>query len=125
MKKYSMLFIGLVFSLITMAQRPVISFEKKSFDFAKIKEDDGKVTHVFDFTNTGKSPLVVSKVEASCGCTTPTWSKEPIEPGKKGSVTVTYNPAGRPGAFTKTITVYSNTFEEIERLTIQGEVLAK
>jgi hypothetical protein len=125
MKKFSMLFIGLVFSLVTMAQRPVISFEKKSFDFSKIKEDDGKVTHVFDFTNTGKGPLVVSKVEASCGCTTPTWSKEPIEPGKKGSVTVTYNPAGRPGAFTKTITVYSNTFEEIERLTIQGEVLAK
>jgi hypothetical protein len=125
MKKYSMLFIGLVFSLAAMSQRPVIRFETKSHDFAKIKEDGGKVTHIFDFTNTGKSPLVISKVEASCGCTTPTWSKEPIEPGKKGSVTVTYNPAGRPGAFTKTITVYSNTFEEVDRLTIQGEVQAK
>jgi hypothetical protein len=125
MKKFSLLFIGLIFALVVMAQRPVISFEKKSFDFSKIKEDDGKVTHVFEFTNTGKAPLVVSKVEASCGCTTPTWSKEPIEPGKKGSVTVTYNPAGRPGAFTKTITVYCNTFEEIDRLTIQGEVIAK
>ena len=93
--------------------------------FGKINEEDGKVTFVFDFVNRGSGPLVVSRVQASCGCTTPTWTKEPIEPGKKGSITVTYNPAGRPGVFTKTITVYSNATEEQAGLMIKGEVIPK
>ncbi len=122
MKKYSVLFLGLVFSLVTMSQKAIIGFDKKSHDFGKINENDGKASHIFEFSNTGNAPLVVNRVQASCGCTTPTWTKEPIEPGKKGSITVTYNPQGRPGAFTKTITVYSNAAEEQEHLTIQGEV---
>ncbi len=69
--------------------------------------------------------MVVSRVQASCGCTTPTWTKEPIEPGKKGSITVTYNPSGRPGVFTKTITVYSNATDEQTTLIIKGEVIPK
>jgi Protein of unknown function (DUF1573) len=122
MRKYTVLFLGLVFSLAAMSQKAIISFDKKSHDFGKINENDGKASHVFEFTNTGNAPLVVNRVQASCGCTTPTWTKEPIESGKKGSITVTYNPQGRPGAFTKTITVYSNAAEEQEHLTIQGEV---
>jgi len=122
MNKFSVLLLSLVFSLVAMAQKPQIHFEKKSYDFGKINENDGKATHVFEFTNNGNAPLVVNKVQASCGCTSPSWTKEPIEPGKKGSITVTYNPAGRPGAFNKTITVYSNSAEDQERLTIQGEV---
>ncbi|MDP4239367.1 MAG: DUF1573 domain-containing protein [Bacteroidota bacterium] len=125
MKKYSLLLFCLVCSLAAMSQKAVISFEEKSHDFGKIKEEDGKVTHVFDFTNRGNFPLVVSRVQASCGCTTPTWSKEPIEPGRKGSITVTYNPTGRPGTFTKSITVYSNASDEQFVLTIHGEVLPK
>ena len=65
----------------------------------------------------------MSRVHASCGCTTPTWTKEPIEPGKKGSVTVAYNPLGRPGVFTKTITVFTNASEENVTLLIKGEVI--
>ena len=125
MKKYSFLIVCLLCSLLAMSQKAVISFEEKTHDFGKVNEEDGKITYVFDFTNKGNTPLVVNKVQASCGCTTPTWTKEPIEPGKKGSITVTYNPTGRPGAFTKTITVYSNAVEEQFVLTIHGEVIPK
>ncbi|MBV5342190.1 DUF1573 domain-containing protein, partial [bacterium] len=100
-------------------------FEKSSHDFGKINEEEGKATIVFNFTNKGNAPMVVSRVQASCGCTTPTWTKEPIEPGKKGTITVAYNPLGRPGAFTKTISVYSNAAEEVVNLTIRGEVIPK
>ena len=125
MKKYSLLLVCLVFSLVAMSQQAVLSFEEKTHDFAKVNEENGKITYVFNFTNKGNAPLVVNRVQASCGCTTPTWSKEPIEPGKKGSITVTYNPSGRPGAFNKTITVYSNAIEEQMVLTIHGEVISK
>lgn len=117
--------LGLMLSLAAFSQKAVIKFDEKQYDFEKINEADGKVSHVFIFTNTGASPLVISKVRASCGCTTPTWTKEPIEPGKKGSITVTYNPAGRPSFFTKTITVSSNATEEQTTLVIKGEVIPK
>jgi hypothetical protein len=125
MKKYSILLLCLAFSFLVNAQKAVINFEVMEHDFGKVKEVDGKITFIFDFTNKGMSPLVVSRVQASCGCTTPTWTKEPIEPGKKGSITVTYNPAGRPGTFTKSITVYSNATDEQVVLSIKGEVIPK
>jgi hypothetical protein len=125
MKKLSFLFICLAFAAFTSAQRAVITFEEKTHDFGKINEEDGKATYVFDFKNTGNAPLVVSRVQASCGCTTPTWTKQPIEPGKSGSITVSYNPAGRPYGFTKTITVYSNASEEQVTLVIKGDVVPK
>ena len=123
MKKYSMLLVCLVFSLAAMSQKPVINFDVKEHDFGKIFEKDGSVTYVFNFINKGNSPLVVSRVQASCGCTTPTWTKEPIEAGKKGAITVTYNTANRPGLFTKAITVYSNDALEQAVLVIKGEVI--
>ena len=125
MKKYSFLIVCLFCSLLAMSQKAVISFEEKTHDFGKVNEEDGKITHVFDFVNRGISTLVVNRVQASCGCTTPTWTKEPIEPGKKGTITVTYNPLGRPGPFNKTITVYSNATDEQMVLTIHGEVIPK
>ena len=123
MKKYSFLIVCMLCSLVAMSQKAVISFEEKTHDFGKVNEVDGKITHVFNFVNKGVSPLVVSRVQASCGCTTPVWTKEPIEPGKKGAITVTYNPIGRPGTFKKTITVYSNATDEQLVLTIHGEVI--
>ncbi|MFZ4725949.1 MAG: DUF1573 domain-containing protein [Paludibacter sp.] len=126
MKKYSLFLMFAILSIsVLMAQKPIINFENKEFDFGKIKEADGNVTHVFDFTNKGKAVLVVNRVQASCGCTTPVWTKEPIESGKKGEITVTYNTAGRPGAFTKTITVYSNDTVNQAILIIRGEVIPK
>ncbi len=124
MKKLSVFLFCFMVSLAAIAQKPVINFATKDYDFGKIKEVDGSVTHIFEFSNKGKSPLVVSRVQASCGCTTPTWTKEPIEPGKKGAITVTYNASGRPGVFAKTITVFSNdTLNQV--LVIKGEVIPK
>ena len=125
MKKYGLFLVCLVFSLTAFSQKAFLNFEEKNYDFGKVNEADGKITHVFNFVNKGNSPLVINRVQASCGCTTPTWTKEPIEPGKPGSITVTYNPLGRPGVFTKTITVYSNATEEQIVLIIKGEVIPK
>lgn len=124
MKKLNVLLFCFMVSLAAIGQKPVINFATKDYDFGKINEVDGSVTHVFEFTNKGKAPLVVNRVQASCGCTTPTWTKEPIEYNKKGAITVTYNTAGRPGVFTKTITVFSN--DSINQvLVIKGEVVPK
>lgn len=107
------------------AQQPVITFEKTEHDFGKINEGDGRVSVVFNFKNEGMSPLVLSNVRASCGCTTPTWTKEPVEPGQTGSITVTFNPNGRPGKFQKTVTITSNASEPTTRVYIKGEVIPK
>lgn len=112
-------------AVATMAQQPVIKFEKHEHDFGKINEADGRVTTIFTFKNEGMSPLVLSNVRASCGCTTPKWTKEPIEPGQTGNITVTYNPNGRPGRFQKTITITSNATESTTRIFIKGEVIPK
>lgn len=97
-------------SIVSMAQSngPEMTFDEKTHDFGTIKEADGPVTHIFEFTNTGNEPLVILAVNASCGCTRPEYPKEPIKPGKKGKIKVTFNPAGRPGEFSKDIKVRSN-----------------
>jgi Mannose-6-phosphate isomerase len=96
-----------------------------TFDFGDIKEADGPVTHVFKIKNTGEVPLVVTKVVASCGCTSPDWTKEPIAPGKNGEVKVTFDPTGRPNTFAKTISIYSNGKTGSYLLTIKGNVIPK
>jgi hypothetical protein len=95
------------------------------YDFGFINEVDGFVSHVFEILNNGEAPLVISRVIASCGCTTPQWTKEPIQPGQTGDIKVTYDPNGRPGKFTKTINVYSNGKTGSYVLTIKGEVVPK
>lgn len=92
-------------------------------DFGKIEQGTPK-THSFTFKNNGNAPLVLSNVQASCGCTTPEWTKEPIAPGASGFIKATYN-AAAAGAFSKTITVTSNAKETTTVLTIKGEVVAK
>jgi len=100
---------------------PKIVFKETEHSFGEVDEGP-KVTHEFAFKNTGKEPLVLSNVKASCGCTTPAWPKEPILPGQDGKILVTYNTQGRPGSFTKTITVTSNAAENVTILTIKGSV---
>ena len=112
-------------AVAVLAQQPVITFEKTEHDFGKINEADGRVSVQFQFTNEGMAPLVLSNVRASCGCTTPTWTKEPVEPGQTGSITVTYNPNGRPGRFQKTVTITSNASEPTKKVYIKGEVIPK
>ncbi|MCQ2342562.1 MAG: DUF1573 domain-containing protein [Paludibacteraceae bacterium] len=125
MKKIFSIVAGLLATAAMMAQEPVITFEKTSHDFGRIQESDGRVSTVFNFKNEGMAPLVLSNVRASCGCTTPKWTREPVEPGQTGAITVTYNPNGRPGKFSKTITVTSNAKEQTLRLYIKGEVIPK
>jgi hypothetical protein len=81
------------------------------------------VVHDFEFTNTGKVPLILNDVKASCGCTTPEWTKEPVLPGKSGSIRVTFNPKNRPGSFSKTIQVNSNADLPVVTLVIGGVVI--
>lgn len=116
----------ITFAITAMAQKPVIKFDKTTHDFGTMLEADGRVTTEFTFTNEGATPLVVSKVRASCGCTTPNWTKTPIEPGESGKITVTYNPTGRQGGpWQKSITVTSNAEVETMRLTIKGNTISK
>ena len=103
--------------------KAVISAETTKFDFGTIKEADGKVSHTFEISNTGNKPLVITRVIDSCGCTTPEWPKEPIAPGKTGNIKVTFNPEGRPGPFSKTISVYSNGKVGSFIMSIRGEVV--
>ena len=115
----------LIAPLMAQTVQPKISFDNNLHDFGKFKEADGKVTHKFEFVNTGGSDLIIQKVTASCGCTAPRWTREPIPPGGKGYVAATYNPAGRPGPFRKYVTVISNSNPGNARLTITGEVTPK
>lgn len=111
-----------VVTVATDAQ-PKAVFEKIEHDFGNIKEGT-QATVDFSFKNTGKAPLVLTSVQASCGCTTPTWTREPIAPGATGKITAVYNSSGRPGNFTKMITVKHNGGGEdgTTYLTIKGVV---
>lgn len=100
-----------------------ISFESPHHDFGRIAEDGGEAIHDFKFINTGKAPLVITDVEASCGCTSPLWSVDSIGPGEEGFVKVAYEPYNRPGPFNKTITVTTNGYPSISILTIEGRVV--
>jgi hypothetical protein len=99
----------------------VLEVENDSYDFGEIKEGE-KVEHEFKFTNTGTSPLIISNVQASCGCTTPEYSKNPIAPGKEGMVKVVFNSAGQAGKQHKVVTVSSNASSPNTLLHLRGEV---
>ncbi|WP_262246330.1 DUF1573 domain-containing protein [Parapedobacter soli] len=99
----------------------ILEVTEDSFDFGVITEGK-KVEHEFRFTNTGSSPLIISNVQASCGCTTPEYSKNPIAPGDEGLVKVVFNSAGQVGKQHKVITVTSNAVSPNTLLHLRGEV---
>jgi hypothetical protein len=102
-----------------------IEFEKTSHDFGQIKEIDGPVEITYKFINKGTTPVQIKNVKASCGCTTPDWSREQIPAGGTGYVRASFNPHNRPGAFTKTVTVFSTVDSLGANLTFHGFVIAK
>ncbi|HEY4789500.1 MAG TPA: DUF1573 domain-containing protein [Bacteroidales bacterium] len=102
-----------------------IVFNEESFDFGKINESDGPVSHIFSFTNTGTVPLLIQNAQPSCGCTTPDWTKQPVMPGAKGFIKATFDPSGRPGTFEKSVTVYSNADRSNVVLRFSGAVIPK
>ena len=128
MKKILLFAIAMVMAFTVSAQeKQIIEIAEKTYDFGVIKEEDGRVTHVFTFKNVTDGPLTIKNVRASCGCTTPAWSREPIAPNTEAQITVTYNASGRPGAFHKSVTVtLSNGTEDFTQvLFIKGKVTPK
>ncbi len=106
------------------ANAPVMKFEFDSHDFGKVKAGE-KVTYDFKFTNTGKSPLIITEAHASCGCTVPEWPKEPIQPGQGGKIKVTFDSSNKSGLMDKQVTVTANTNPPQNVVHLVGEVLAK
>ncbi len=100
---------------------PVFEFDAKVHDFGEVPEGP-KYEHVFNFTNNGKEPLIISNVRASCGCTTPSWPREPVLPGASSSIKAIYNSKGRPGKFNKSITITSNASTPTTVVYIKGTV---
>lgn len=120
MKKSVILFLIALSPVFSFAQG-VFQFEEEMHNFETIKEGD-RAVHEFKFTNVGDQPIVISQVKASCGCTTPFWTKEPVMPGDQGSVKASYNSRGRPGNFHKSITITSNSSTPTKVLQIKGMV---
>ena len=128
MKKL-LLFAMAIFMAFTVSaqEKEIIEIAEKTYDFGTIKEEDGRVSHVFTFKNISDGPLTIKNVRASCGCTTPAWSREPIAPNTEAQITVTYNASGRPGAFHKsvTVTLSNGTVDFTRVLFIKGKVTPK
>lgn len=91
------------------------------YSYGTIKQGES-VTHNFEFTNSGKEPLVITSAHGSCGCTVPDWPKEPIKKGEKGVIKVTFNSAGKQGPQDKTVTINSNAKTNPAVLHIKGNV---
>ncbi len=112
-------------TIVAQHAKPNIAFEKSVFKIGEIKEDGGIKNYEFKFKNTGAQPLVVHNVKASCGCTTPQWTKKPIPPGGSGVIKAVVDPRNRPGNFNKTITVSSNAQNATVVLRLAGKILPR
>lgn len=100
-----------------------IKFDTLRHNFGKFSQKNPIVKCSFRFKNTGTAPLVIHQAFASCGCTVPTFTKEPVKPGDTGVIDVTYNGTDKfPGRFQKTITIRSNAVSEVTRLIIEGDM---
>jgi hypothetical protein len=103
---------------------PVLNFERTDHDFGTIAEGQ-KVSYTYKVTNTGESPLIIQNAQPSCGCTVPTWSKDPIPVGGTGFVTAEFDSNGKPGIANKTITVTANTWPKVTTLRFKAMVTPK
>ena len=122
MKKFLIMTMLLMCGMMTsFAQKPAeIKFDKLTHDFGTFSEKNPVVTYTFTYTNVGEQALIINQAIASCGCTVPEYTKEPI---KKGEIKVTYNGTGKfPGHFKKSITVRTNGAVEMTRLYIEGDM---
>lgn len=103
---------------------PVIAFNRDVHNFGTVEE--GFIVETsFEVTNTGKSNLVITDAKATCGCTVPTWPKDPIAPGKTAEVSVKFNTSGKPNMQSKTVTLYTNTEKGLETVKVTGMVTPK
>jgi hypothetical protein len=127
MKKILILFtllVGATFLANAQSAPAEFKFEKESHNFGKVVLGT-PVSVDFVFTNTGDLPLIISKVETSCGCTVSKHTETPVAKGQKGFITVTFNPAGAALPFSKIVTINSNAKTSTKVLYIKGETVAK
>lgn len=112
------------FSQNNSPNAPIFKFVEETHDFGTIKEGP-EASYDFVFTNVGKEPLIIQDCKASCGCTTPEWTKAPILPGQKGKISVKYDTKGRAGTFNKSIFIASNakSAEKRYEIVITGNVV--
>lgn len=131
MRQYFLLFLLALVPFASHAQEDTktkdkgeMKFEKTRHNFGVFAQDTAIVTYDFVFTNVGKAPLIIHQASASCGCTVPEYTLEPIMPGCKGKISVTYNGKGKqPGIFRKSITIHNNGKQSPVRLYIEGEMI--
>lgn len=100
-----------------------LKFEETEFDFGTVDQGE-KVTHVYKFANTGNEPLIISNAKGSCGCTVPSWPKEPIPVGGSGEIQVQFDSKGKKNKQSKKVTITANTDPAQSFLTIKGDVNA-
>lgn len=98
-----------------------ITFDESEFNFGKVAVGE-KVQHIYRFTNTGDEPLVLSNARGSCGCTVPSWPKDPIQPGGSGAIVVEFDTKGKMGPQVKQVTISANTDPAQTIVYIKGEV---
>ncbi|MCS7005173.1 MAG: DUF1573 domain-containing protein [Cytophagales bacterium] len=128
----TILFLGLFWKALaqssnnppTALQGSKIEFIKSEHDFGDIYQGD-VVSYVFTFKNTGNMPLILTNVQTTCGCTAPSWTREPVLPGKTGEINIQFNSSGKSGIQNKVITVFSNAVNPQARLRIQANVLPR
>lgn len=129
MKKITFILLAMVLSIsCMMAQQNKegnAKFTKTVHDFGKIAEEVGTAACEFEFVNTGQKPILIQDIRTSCGCTTPSYTKDPILPGKKGVIKVSYSTTGRVGRIDRKITVFTNEPDMVYTLAIKGEVLPR
>ncbi len=128
MKRILLIITGIFAVIILSAQTnggTSVKFATTTHDFGQFKEEAGPQTFSFDFTNSGSEDILVTRVAASCGCTTPEWTKSPVKPGEKGYVKVTYDPRNRPNKFKKSVTVFTNSKPTVSVLIVEGDVIPR
>lgn len=102
---------------------PTISFMEEFHDFGEVREGE-VVEHTFTFTNEGEGPLIISNAQGSCGCTVPDWPRQPIAPGQKGQIKVSFNSKGRAGRQDKRVTLTTNAVPQSKVLNITSTVIS-
>jgi hypothetical protein len=122
MKKFLTFVFLAFFGVMAYAQDAEITFKAEEIDYGTIKQGADGV-RVFEFTNTGKAPLVITNASSSCGCTVPSWTNQPVAPGAKGKIEVRYD-TNRVGPISKTVTITSNAkTNPVKSLRIRGNVV--
>jgi hypothetical protein len=122
MKNILLLLIIVTFNGLAQQAEPLF-FREKIHDFGQLSDMDGSANYEFTFVNNAGRPVKILSVQASCGCTTPDWSKEPVAPGKSGYVKVSFDPVGKPGYFNKTLTITTDLGGSATVLQIKGQVI--